>query len=439
MEEKKARWLRKKPESMMDWLLIIFAGITFYIILNNAGYVLSQVESFMSILTPFAAGIVIAYIINPLVVWSHKHICRSHPRLRWLAMLIGYIVAIVVVGVMLYLITTQVITAIRTFSENLSSYQSNLLVMMDELSTWEYWPEGWDLAVAKDYVGDLSGIAKTLTDWLLSQVNEIGKVFDDVKNIFVLTFTAIASSIYLLTQKDKLLRHARILTRAFLPRKLANSILRICHQANRNLSGFFSGKIIDSAIIGVLTYVCMLIFGMKFAPVISIIVGITNIIPVFGPFIGAIPGILLLLFIEPLQALGFAVLILFIQQLDGNVIGPKILGDAVGVDALWVLVSIVICGELLGLPGMVIGVPAFATMMSVVKEAAEWCLRTRGIDKDGKSATGETPPAPPVGDKPSDDDASGNGAAPGDGETDAPEKVPLIRRIPFKRRMRMRS
>jgi len=164
---------------------------------------------------------------------------------------------------------------------------------------------------------------------------------------------------------------------------VASNVLRICHQANRNLTGFFTGKIIDSAIIGVLTFLLMTLFKMKFAAVISIIVGVTNIIPVFGPFIGAVPGIILLVFVDPLQALGFAVLILFIQQLDGNFIGPTILGDAIGIDALWILVSIVVGGALFGLVGMVVGVPVFATMYSVVKEFAEWCLRRKGIDKDG--------------------------------------------------------
>ena len=389
-------WVRRKPETMLDWMIIVFSAITFYMVLSNAGYVLGLLENFMAILTPFAAGIVLAYVINPVEVWAHKHICRSHPKLHWLSMLIGYVVALVVVGVLAYLITTQVITAITAFSSNLSTYQANLVAMLEELSEWEHLPESFDLTDAKEYVGDLSNIAKTLTDWLLAQVNQIGTIFTNVKDTFVLAFTAIASSIYLLTQKNKLLRHARILTRAFLPRQVANNVLRICHKANRNLSGFFSGKIIDSAIIGVLTYLCMLVFRMHFAPVISIIVGVTNIIPVFGPFIGAIPGILLLLFIDPMQALGFAALILVIQQLDGNFIGPTILGDSIGVDALWVLVSIVVGGELLGLPGMVIGVPVFATVMSVVKELAEWCLRYRGIDKDGRPLNPDGTPQEPV-------------------------------------------
>ena len=189
------KWLWRKPESMVDWIVIVFSSILFYMVLSNAGYVVGLMEQFMSILTPFAAGIVIAYIINPVVVWAHKHICRSSPKLNWLSMLIGYIVAIVVVAVMGYLITTQVITAITTFSANLSGYQDNLLTMLDDLGNWEHLPESFDLSGAKDYVGDLSNIAKTLADWLLAQVGKIDLIFTNVKDTFVLSFTALASSV----------------------------------------------------------------------------------------------------------------------------------------------------------------------------------------------------------------------------------------------------
>ena len=384
MERKK--WLRRKPESMLDWLVIVFAAITFYMVLNNGGYVLGLLQGLMNILTPFAAGVVIAYIINPVVNWSYKYICRSHPRLHWLAMLIGYIVAFLILFLLAFLIATQVVTAIEAFGANLSGYQANLKNMLLELQP--HLPESLDVQLIIEYLDDLTKIVQELIKLALGSGEEIMGFFNNAVDTFVLVFTALASSVYLLTQKNKLLRHVKILTRAFLPRRVAANVLRICQQANRNLTGFFTGKIIDSAIIGLLTFVCMTIFGMHFAPVISIIVGITNIIPVFGPFIGAVPGILILLFIEPMQALGFAVLILIIQQLDGNVIGPKILGDSIGISALWVLVAIVVGGDLFGLPGMVVGVPVFATLLSIVKEFAEWCLRYRGIDKEGNPTDG---------------------------------------------------
>ncbi len=393
------KWIRRKPETMLDWMIIIFASITFYMVLNKGGFVLGMLSGMVGILAPFAGGVVIAYAINPIDHWLMKNVFRGKKKFHWLSMLIGYLAAIIIVVGLIYLIVTQVFTSIMTFASNLGGYTKNLEAAL--LALTERWPDLQPyLATAIDYVQDLSVIVGDLLKMALNSVPQIMGYFSDVTSTFVAVFTAVASSIYLLTQKNKLLRHIRILTRAFLPRGVAETTLRICHTANRNLTRFFTGKIIDSAIIGLLTFVCMTLLRMSYAPLISIIVGITNIIPVFGPFIGAVPGIIILLFLEPLQALWFALLILVIQQLDGNVIGPKILGDSIGIDALWVLFSIVVCGEMFGLVGMVIGVPLFATIMGLVKEFAEWCLRYRGIDKEGRPLGEASAAPPPVAEEP---------------------------------------
>ena len=387
------KWLRRKPETMLDWILIVFSAIAFYMMLNKGGFVLGLLDGVVDILAPFAGGVVIAYAINPVDMWLMKTVFRGNKKLHWLSMLISYLVALVVVVGLVYLIVTQVFDSMRTFASNLSGYTKNLEAML--LALTERWPDLQPyLSTAIDYVQDLSMIVSDLLKVAMGYIPQLMSYFSDVTSTFVAVFTALASSIYLLTQKSKLLRHARILTRAFLPCSVAETFLRICHTANRNLSGFFTGKIIDSAIIGVLTYALMRLLKLQYPEMISIIVGVTNIIPVFGPFIGAIPGILVLLMAEPLQALEFAVLILFIQQLDGNVIGPKILGDSIGISALWVLFAIVVFGDLFGLVGMVIGVPLFATILSLVKEFAEWCLRYRGIDKEGRPLKADAPHQP---------------------------------------------
>ena len=387
------RWIRRKPETMLDWMIIVFSAIAFYMVLLKGGFVLGLLDGMVDMLAPFAAGVVIAYAINPIDMWLMKVVFRGQKKLHWLSMLISFLLAVVLVVGLIYLIVTQVFASMRTFASNLGSYTRNLEAAL--LALTQRWPDLQPyLATAIEYVQDLSKVVGDLLGVAMGYIPQLMSYFSDVTSTFVAVFTALASSIYLLTQKDKLLRHARILTRAFLPRSAAETFLRICHTANRNLSGFFTGKIIDSAIIGLLTYVCMLLFGMPYAPLISIIVGITNIIPVFGPFIGAVPGIIILLFLEPIQALWFALLILFIQQLDGNVIGPKILGDSIGISALWVLFAIVVFGDLFGLVGMVIGVPLFATILSLVKEFAEWCLRYRGIDKEGRPLKADAPHQP---------------------------------------------
>lgn len=170
---------------------------------------------------------------------------------------------------------------------------------------------------------------------------------------------------------------------ALLPLPRARSVLEVCSRANRVFGGFIIGKIIDSSIIGVLCFVCMTLLRLPFAVLISVIVGVTNIIPFFGPFIGAVPSILILLIVDPIAALKFAVLVLLLQQFDGNILGPKILGDSSGLSALWVLVAIIVSGGLFGFAGMVVGVPVFAVLYALASSFFARRLREKGIDEEG--------------------------------------------------------
>ena len=166
-------------------------------------------------------------------------------------------------------------------------------------------------------------------------------------------------------------------------------VLTICRRANSIFVGFINGKIIDSAIIGVLCFVLCTIFKIPLALLISLFVGITNVIPFFGPFIGAIPSIMILLIVNPMAALKFTILIILLQQFDGNILGPKILGDSTGISAIWVLVSIVVGGGLFGFVGMLIGVPTFAVIYMLTKEYVEARLAEKNIDGEGKPLTDE--------------------------------------------------
>ncbi|SUQ47665.1 AI-2 transport protein TqsA [Clostridium neonatale] len=150
--------------------------------------------------------------------------------------------------------------------------------------------------------------------------------------------------------------------------------------SNSIFGKFLIGKIVDSAIIGVLTFFILALCKMPYAILVSVIVGITNIIPFFGPFIGAIPSFIIILFISPVKALWFLVIIFIIQQLDGNIIGPKILGDSIGISAFWILFSILVAGKFLGLIGMVIGVPLFAVIYAIVKEIIEGKLKKKNMN-----------------------------------------------------------
>ena len=369
----------KRPESMLDWFCVVGACIAFYLLLNNLGYFLGRIGIFINILSPFAGGIVIAYILDPMVKFFYTRLFKEKKGTRGFAILLAYAVAILLLALLGWLVVPQIVNSIGMLFTNFPSYiqgvQNMLLYVQNEY--------GIDLQQATKMLDDSEAMVKEIYAMATDAMPQIVASIGSVASNFVAIFTSIAASIYMLADKDHLLHQLRTLAHAFLPEKVASNTLRICHYANVNFTGFFVGKIIDSAIIGVITFVAMTILRLDFAVLISVFIGITNIIPVFGPFIGAIPSVFILLLIDPLQAVIFCVLILIIQQLDGNFIGPKILGSSIGISALWILFSIVVGGDLFGIVGMVVGVPVFATLYGLAQEFVHYALDKRGIDSEG--------------------------------------------------------
>ena len=369
----------KRPESMLDWFCVVGACIAFYLLLNNLGYFLGRIGIFINILSPFAGGIVIAYILDPMVKFFYAKLFKEKKGTRGFAILLAYAVAILLLMLLAWLVVPQIVNSIGMLFTNFPSYIQGVQEMLLYVQS-EY---GIDLQQATKMLDDSEAMVKEIYAMATEAMPQIVASIGSVASNFVAIFTSIAASIYMLADKDHLLHQLRTLAHAFLPEKVASNTLRICHYANVNFTGFFVGKIIDSAIIGVITFVAMTILRLDFAVLISVFIGITNIIPVFGPFIGAIPSVFILLLIDPLQAVIFCVLILIIQQLDGNFIGPKILGSSIGISALWILFSIVVGGDLFGIVGMVVGVPVFATLYGLAQEFVHYALDKRGIDSEG--------------------------------------------------------
>ena len=369
----------KRPESMLDWFCVVGACIAFYLLLNNLGYFLGRIGIFINILSPFAGGIVIAYILDPMVKFFYTRLFKEKKGTRGFAILLAYAVAILLLVLLGWLVVPQIVNSIVMLVTNFPSYIQGVQDMLLYAQS-EY---GIDLQQATKMLDDSEAMVKEIYAMATDAMPQIVASIGSVASNFVAIFTSIAASIYMLADKDHLLHQLRTLAYAFLPEKVASNTLRICHYANVNFTGFFVGKIIDSAIIGVITFVAMTILRLDFAVLISVFIGITNIIPVFGPFIGAIPSVFILLLIDPLQAVIFCVLILIIQQVDGNFIGPKILGSSIGISALWILFSIVVGGDLFGIVGMVVGVPVFATLYGLAQEFVHYALDKRGIDSEG--------------------------------------------------------
>ena len=369
----------KKPETMLDWFCVVGACIALYLTLNNLGYFLGKIGAFIGIVSPFASGIVIAYVLDPMVKFFYTKLFREKKKTRGFAILLAYLVAILLLVLLAWLVIPQIVDSIAMLFTNFPSYIQSVQDMLG-MAQERF---GVDLSSATKVLDDSEAMVKEIYSMASAAMPQIVASIGSVASNFVAIFTSIAASIYMLADKEHLLHQLRTLAHAFLPEKAAENTLRICHYANVNFTGFFVGKIIDSAIIGVITFVAMAILRLDFALLISVFIGITNIIPVFGPFIGAIPSIFILLLVDPIQALIFGVLILVIQQVDGNFIGPKILGSSIGISALWILFSIVVGGDLFGLVGMVVGVPLFATLYGLAREFVHYMLDKRGLDSEG--------------------------------------------------------
>lgn len=372
-------WLDKKPETNRDWLAIIFASILFFTLLRSLNVVAGMTGKVLGILSPFAGGIVLAYVLDPFVRWMSHYVLKDKKNLRWIAILSAYVLFILLLVLLVWLVVPQVISSIGTLVTSLPGYIENVQGTLRYIQdTYGINLQGLILALDnyEQLMGKMYSMAVAASPEIVAYLQAL------VSNV-VAVFTSVAGSVYMLASKDKLLHQLRTVVHALLPRKLAENTLRICHIANENFTGFYVGRVIDSAIVGSILLVILQILGISFAPLISVLVGVTNVIPFFGPFIGAIPSLIILLFVNPLQALEFLIIIICLQQVDGNFIGPKILGRSIGISALWVLFAVTLGANLFGLVGMVMGVPLFATLFGLGQELIQWCLDRRGVDSEG--------------------------------------------------------
>ena len=381
MEEKSSRkkWYFLDGRAVSN-LLVVLIGILFYMALANFGALQAKADNLLGILSPFIAGFAIAYLLNTPMDFFERRVYRNFKRKRGLSVLTVYLLALVVVVILLNLILPQVIESIVALGSNMSTYLSNLNLFVQDLID-QYHLEGEGLT---DLVTIYQDILKRAAAWASQRVPELLSLGVAVGNVLISAITALISSIYMLAGKGRLVPQLKKMIYAAAPTAKANRFLSICRHANSVFVGFINGKIIDSAIIGVLCFILNLIFQIPFSMLVAVVVGVTNVIPFFGPIIGAVPCIMILIIVDPWAALRFGVLVIALQQFDGNILGPKILGNSTGLDAIWVLVAIIVGGGLFGFPGMLLGVPTFAVIYALVRDWTNSRLKAKGIDGNGK-------------------------------------------------------
>lgn len=365
--------------SHIQLLIVLLAAILFYVGLNHFDAIAVRVNKFIGVLSPFITGFAIAYLLNTPMCFFEREVYKDNRHKHALSILTVYLIALAVVVVLLNLIIPQVIQSIMDLGSNMSTYLASLDALTQSLI------ERFELdgAGIEDMLGsyqDLMNRVATQVSKSLPQLLDFGVA---VGSGVITGITALISSVYMLAGKERLVPQLKKIIYAILPKRKADWLLGVSGHANRVFVGFINGKLIDSAIIGVLCFILCLIVRIPYPMLIAVIIGVTNIIPFFGPIIGAIPCLMILIIVDPWAALRFLVLVIGLQQFDGNILGPKILGDSTGLGAIWVLVAIVVCGGLFGFPGMVLGVPSFAVLYALVRDWVNARLAQKRLDGNG--------------------------------------------------------
>ncbi|MBU3131542.1 AI-2E family transporter [Clostridium gasigenes] len=363
------------------FILLSSLGIL-YLSISHLGELINKVDDIVKILQPFIIGFAIAYLLNFILKFYENKVLKKVKikSKRGVAILLTYITLFFILSLFIKFVLPQLIDSVVGLINDIPIYINNTSIYGYNLLQNLNIDEEYLNIIMKNFNGFVDFIIKFTTNL----IPVLGRVLATIASSIWNVILGLIISIYLLIDKDKLCALNKKITYAILPEVAANKVIEITHMSNVTFGKFLSGKILDSFIIGVLTFLVLTIFKMPYILLISVIIGITNIIPFFGPFVGAVPAFIIILFISPTQALWFLLIILVIQQIDGNIIGPKILGNSIGISAFWILFSILIAGKVLGVLGMIIGVPLFAIVYSIIKDVIEASLKKKGLKSETK-------------------------------------------------------
>lgn len=355
-------------------LSVIALSVAFGFFLSRFELVSGALDKIASILMPIIYGAVLAYLMLPIYnkireyTTEHlKKVVKNENTAGKLAKAAGTVVSLIVlfaiVAGLISLILPQIYNSILRLQESIGEYINNLTLWMTKLFEDN---QDFEKFVMPYYEQGVAELQRWLTEKLVPNMSLIiGQLSTGLLNVVTVVknlLIGIIVMVYFLNIKDTLSAQSKKIVYSLFKLKDANRIISEVRFAHSVFGGFITGKLLDSLIIGIMCFFALQFLNMPYVLLISVIIGVTNVIPFFGPFIGAIPSAFLILMISPMQCLYFLIFILILQQFDGNILGPKILGDSTGLPSFWVLFSILLFGGLMGFVGMIIGVPAFAVI-----------------------------------------------------------------------------
>lgn len=353
-------------------------------------------SKFMSVLQSIIIGFGLAFLMNPIMEFFERHMypffakhCKTEENAkkttRMLTSLIALVIVVGIIVLFFVAIIPQLYQTIHYLVTHINEQIDGVLDWANQITGGRY-----EKNIMSAKGSNLDKAIDKGVKWLENYIDVSTKDVISVAvtgalgvgRLLVNCIIGIIVSVYVLCSKETFKGQAKKLIYGIFRADQANVILEICRKTRDIFYGFIIGKIIDSAIIGVICYVCMLIFKMPYPLLVSIIIGVTNIIPVFGPYIGALPTVIIIFLTEPMQGIYFLIFIIVLQQIDGNIIGPKILGDSTGLSSFWVVVAIVVGGGLFGFAGMLFGVPTMALIYYLVGRFSKHMLRKRDLPEE---------------------------------------------------------
>ncbi len=381
--------------------IVVACGIMFYFGIDYIALIFKAIGSLIKILSPFIWGLVIAYLLIPPMRYFENHwfkpltrkIYERHPDKqhdrklpRILALIMSEVFLLLIIGALIYLIVPQLYESIETIVVNSPEYAKRAYESIDKMLKNN--PD------VEAYATNLFGtFSDTVTKWaenkaLPSMENVVTNITTGVYFVIKLLYNLIIGiivSMYVLNNKSKCIGYAKKMLYCLFNANSAKKIIDAVKFVDKTFMDFISGKIVDSAIIGVLCYICCLILRMPYALLVSVIIGVLNIIPFFGMYIGTVPAALLILLVSPIKSLIFIGLILVLHLIDNNIIAPKILGNSVGINGFWVIFSIILFGGLFGFWGMLLGVPVFVIIYTAVGDLVNKGLKSKDFPSDAEA------------------------------------------------------
>jgi len=367
--------------------LVIVAALIFWIIFSNLKGFYGVILDLVNILAPILYGCLFAYLMNPVLEFTRRLMRKllsktklGEKKVEKISTVVSVCVAVLVLVGLLFAMGALIIPNLVSSIEELLQ-QERLDAYANTITTWINKTFA-GTPIANWFRDNLDDLLDMLRDWLKSIdiASFIGSLTSSVYSVVIGVFDAligVIAAVYVLVYKKKLCSQAKKITVATFNAKHANRVFEIARRTNKIFGGYVVGKIVDAIFVGVVTYIAMLIMGMPYVPLIATLIGVTNIIPFFGPFLGGVPATLLLLLDSPSNALIFVIFLIVLQMIDGNIIENRILGEQLGISDFWVLVSILLFGGIFGFGGMLLGVPVFAVIYTLITDAVNNRLKRK--------------------------------------------------------------